>query len=1141
MAVDDAVSPELYSDSMVFAVALGVYEQSMPKDDLFEEGLVIFRRYRNNLRDGAEKYLRPLVEEEAAYASSAPRYRTMMTSTHKVGNTRYGIEAVLDIMRTRPSDIRATFQSSGAVRVVTSLSRCLDSDDPKTIMAELVRIPSVSRSRVTKSWIRKAAQEMGVVVSEVEATLVDAQDAKNLGTQLAEVEEQIQGANPMTPEGAELVQKREEVVAEIEGLARESLAPEVVVAVAASSAAAKDNDPLTRGMSADQIKAMRADGKALIAAGAGSGKTRVLAMMVVDKLRRGMLPRQMLVTSFTKKAAAEIRERVEKYGGEIPYGSDIGFGTTHKIAGGLLRSYGGVDDFTPLSGGDAHDIIRIAMEQVKMTGAPPGNPPVESFFPDISGKPITGLDFRKALELAYQRRNKVYGFLLDFIIGIFDPNNRWQSTWKGRTDPRTLTTNQQEILKKLFKATGIDYDPSTDPVLMAQDAKKGQRLAAVEEPIQTQRPVVAGGRKKDKLSGMAEKYATFKNPAKMWFNIGHPLTDEKSEGKPEPMEPGTFKRAISKYKGAAISPTEAWARDASPEAAVYGAYEWLKGPKGDPNFTGKTDFDDVLLNLIKKMVGSPGVLKKIQSNFKLVCVDEAQDLNKTQHIMFGLIAGYVDPAKVHKAGSAKKLKELARNDGKMTADTYVMIGDDKQSIYSFRGADPDQFIEMSDLYNQDADFKTYILKTNYRSGQEIVEVANRIIAHNTRQVPMTCEANPQRSSKGAVQLVDLPPVKNGNPQQAAEWVADKIEEEHSRGLLGEDSFNSYGIGVRSNAEAYAYGLELLKKGIPFRSKKNFFKNEMATAVLGWLTIIDEGLTGSSERVNEAMFKAMALPYSGLGKTFIDKTKLQAKGNYAKWLVDNWQDIYGSRGKWAERVEAFVENLLKVTSNKFENSDAALEFVMGLTGYDGSTVHETLIEKIKDDDEAMAEIRSANSEGEADEDAISSAAMAPISPIQDLMRKRANLSETMKFVRTLQNANEKLAVGEDSKKREPAVEIETIHKWKGREVRKMIVPIVGGRFPRQSDSEEEVADARRLAYVAITRGEEEVFVLNIPLSIEMPGGQAKVIQSQFIGEMCIPNRSLPMNEDEELDTFGMKLGSVEITPEMEEAYLRGEIE
>jgi DNA helicase-2/ATP-dependent DNA helicase PcrA len=847
-------------------------------------------------------------------------------------------------------------------------------------------------------------------------------------------------------------------------------------------------------------------GKAVIAAGAGSGKTRVLAAKVAYHVNELGVPlTSIMATSFTRKSAAELNDRIGNYGVTFTKQAAAGFGTTHSIARKLMMEYGG-----PIRGDlksyAQKTLIRLAMKQVEMTGGT-GDPQVTPLVALAGTQGASGaaeggagLTFLQACEKALDNRSRLNPFLRGFIESFFNPRDQWYSrtmrATKNLTDPAGLTEKQMGLLQGIFKQTGVSYSPSTDPNL----TKKARTAAG--KPL-----------------GF-DKYVSFNEPARQWFNLGLKLT---SNGKEDgtPISPGTFAMAITNFKGKMVSPSEAWTRFRSPEAAVYGAYEYLKGSNGEPDFQGTGDFDDVLIDISKFLLSNPAALQKVQNRFKTILIDEAQDQNRAQHLMFGLIAGYVDPAKAHLAGSVEKVKDLAYDNGRISADTYALIGDDKQAIYEFRSADPASFIDMRDLVGGGAGFTTAVLNTNYRSGKHIVDTAMNIIRNNDKQIPMVCEANPERIRSGAVNAVSFTPVQNGDFREPAMWFAETVEE-----LMEQDppqkGYSGFGIGVRTNAEAYAYSLELLKRGIPFKSKTNFFGDKTTKAMIAWLTLADE--TGDVDRINDSVLEATSAPKSMLGQRFVDAVKEQATGNYADWLQTNWSRIYGATGQWARAVENFASNLNEIRALNGQSPQVVLAKILALKGVDGLSFIEALKEKVREDEDAMSDLRSESAQGEVDEGAVEAAALAPIDPLKALLESRADLTESMKYIRTLQAANNKLGKNddpEDPASKQPAVTIGTVHSWKGLEVENMFVPFTGGKFPRADAEGDDLESDRRLAYVAVTRGEERVYIMDIP-TVRQVGEKSVIQTSRFVEEACVPtvpNWESPDKRGEDDDDAG----------------------
>jgi len=1143
---ESKIEPGYFIDLVVFLLAVDAYVKLKGEADPHaDEATKLLRRYQGEVVEGVQKFLQPLTAKGGAYARFRAGVGIASRPTRGVAQAQAQAQLLADmltVLRTHHDDLKATFTDNRAAGTAQKVANLAASESPETMLNGLATVPPASRLRMTRDWVKDAAKLAGVAPSDTEAVLADAEAAKNIGEDIRAVEARLNIVDPVSADAADLQEQKQELLSRLDAVVETSENPNVVLS-AAASAAAQDKVYATKvgkaqRLSADQERAMLVRGKGIIAAGAGSGKTKTLASKVVyhiDEL--GVPPRAIMATSFSKKSAAELRKRINDYGASFDKGEDTGLGTTHSIAGKLMMEYsnGGRDGMKKY---EQTNLVRLAMQQVGMKGGGGSPPPPTSLLsplgaaaaptqptPPVSGMG-GGLTFAQAVEQAYKASGRFpkNGFG-DFARGMIADFH--SKTQRGFVDPRRLSEKQESALGKIFDMARVYYDLDADPSLASNTRR------AAKKP-------------RDKDKGLREKYPSFSTPANQWFNLGLHLTDTGAEDG-EPLPPGDFLRAITKFKGRMISPSEAYHLASAkqlpdelgvPEAAVYAAYEYLKGPQGEVDFAGKGDFDDVLIDVSRMLLSNPRALSSAQARFKVILVDEAQDLNRAQHMMFGLLAGFIDPAKANKVATVKKIGELAKDDGSMTADTYCFIGDDKQAIYEFRGADPEAFIDMSDLVEGGAGFKTEILKTNYRSGELIVEAANRLIAHNKKQIPMTCAANPSRGDKGGISSVPFQPQDPNNMQEPAAWLAARVEEMMELGEAGKKGYDAFGVGLRSNAEAYTYGIELLKKGIPFRAKANFFGDANTKALLNWLTIADEGVNGDVARINDAVLNARTAPTSMLGQKFVDELTQRATGNYLVWLQQNYASIYGPRGFQTASVKTYVDNLTTVANLKNANlsNEQLLDTILGLQGTDGSTVKDALVDKVRDDDEIMAELRAADPKGEVTEESVLEHAMAPIAPLKGLLDARANITEAMKYVRTLQVANGKLTAEDDPEAKgfkEPAVTLGTMHSWKGLEVENMFVPVVGGKFPRIGATEDDLASERRLAYVALTRGENKVFVMDIPTLRRTKQGMT-VLKSQFMDEMCLPTTA-----PAKMASTRSRFAGMMDDPMLLDAFLKGE--
>lgn len=444
--------------------------------------------------------------------------------------------------------------------------------NPIGMLKMIARIPAASPSLM---WVSSTVRRIVVTVtnedlSEEEKHALSAQEARHASRAIKIANLGSVATDPMTPGGAEAVEKvieAQNIASQVSGeqdAASPLAAKRVLADLNAEGSSNVSGVARTLGLSPEQEYAMIDEGRVLIGAGAGSGKTRVLAGKVVYHIKEKKIPaRSVIATSFTKKSAGELKERILAYGGtDILDGAEGYVGTTHSVALSLQREYGPKGRADIVTEGLQKILVEIAIKQVGMSSEISVDPPQKS----------------------------------------------------------------RSILDELTHIAGLGVQGGRD-----------QRI----------------------------KSLYWQQPANQWWNLGtRELSDE--EGNPIGVKQATTE--ISKWKGQLISPSEAWSETKSGMAAVYAAYEWLK--RNDPQSVGKQDFDDILVDGVRLLARDKNARQAIQQRFKVVLVDEAQDQNNLQNVLFGLITGSIDPV---------TLKDRA--DGQMTAQTYCKIGDDKQCCH----------------------------------------------------------------------------------------------------------------------------------------------------------------------------------------------------------------------------------------------------------------------------------------------------------------------------------------------------------------------------------------------------------------------------------------------------------------------------
>ena len=249
------------------------------------------------------------------------------------------------------------------------------------------------------------------------------------------------------------------------------------------------------------------------------------------------------------------------------------------------------------------------------------------------------------------------------------------------------------------------------------------------------------------------------------------------------------------------------------------------------------DFDDLLINMLRLMEVSPEVKQKYQQQFQYILVDEYQDTNYIQFLL------------------VKQLAEPQNN--------ICVVGDDAQSIYSFRGADIRNILNFQRVYPQAKLFK---LEQNYRSTQNIVNAANSLIHKNIHQIEKTVY-----SEKEEGQPLNLQPYMDDRTE--ALGVASKIQRMKFKG------YDSFAVLYRTNAQSRVIEGELRKLNIPYRiyGGTSFYQRKEIKDALGYLRLAING------RDNEALLRIVGFPGRGIGETTMKKVSTCAIEHHASYL------------------------------------------------------------------------------------------------------------------------------------------------------------------------------------------------------------------------------------------------------------------
>jgi len=293
---------------------------------------------------------------------------------------------------------------------------------------------------------------------------------------------------------------------------------------------------------------------------------------------------------------------------------------------------------------------------------------------------------------------------------------------------------------------------------------------------------------------------------------------------------------------------------------------------------GAMDFDDLLLKFYELLKTNPESLSKYQHKFKFIMIDEYQDTNPAQY-------------------------EIVKLLGAMHENVCV-VGDDAQSIYSFRGATIQNILQFQKDYDE---VKVVKLEQNYRSTKNIIHVANEIISNNKGQIPKVLFTENNDGEKIKI-------VRTASDNEEGKFVADTIQEQKLRNHFANKEF---AILYRTNAQSRAFEEALRRMSITYTiyGGISFYQRKEIKDIVAYLRII------INSRDEEALKRIINYPTRGIGKTTLDKIVLLANThNITMWEVLADAARYGFRSGTLEVINQFVI-MIKSFSSMLEKQNA----------------------------------------------------------------------------------------------------------------------------------------------------------------------------------------------------------------------------
>ena len=350
-------------------------------------------------------------------------------------------------------------------------------------------------------------------------------------------------------------------------------------------------------------------------------------------------------------------------------------------------------------------------------------------------------------------------------------------------------------------------------------------------------------------------------------------------------KPGVILNRISTAKNNLITPVayhqNAQQKEADHAARIPRAGEiYLEYSKRCKN-AGAMDFDDLLLitNILFK--NYPEILAKYQHIFRYILVDEYQDTNFSQYLI------------------VKRLAETHHN--------ICVVGDDAQSIYSFRGARIENILNFKNDY---PGFATYKLEQNYRSTQVIVDAANSLIAKNKHQLQKTVFSE---NAKGERIKVLTAMNEHEEGYLVANEIFDHRMQEH-------DSFSDFAILYRTNAQSRVFEEILRKRNIPYKiyGGLSFYQRKEIKDILSYFRLI------INSRDDESFKRIINYPARGIGSTTLNKLEDAAgTSGCSIWEVATYPEkmlLAGLNAGTIKKISSFTQ-LISKFSNQFATTEA----------------------------------------------------------------------------------------------------------------------------------------------------------------------------------------------------------------------------
>ena len=412
------------------------------------------------------------------------------------------------------------------------------------------------------------------------------------------------------------------------------------------------------------------------------------------------------------------------------------------------------------------------------------------------------------------------------------------------------------------------------------------------------------------------------------------------------------------------------------------------------------DFDDLLLLPIELFKKNPDILNDYQDLYKYILIDEYQDTNEAQYIL------------------TKLLSEKNR--------LITCVGDDSQSIYSFRGANYKNILNFEKDYS---DAKTILLEQNYRSTSNILDAANQVIRNNKMRKDKNLW-----TARGIGEKIKY--YRAYNEKDEAQYVIRKVKELTNKGV----EYKDIAVLYRTNAQSRVVEEEMLKENLPYKviGSINFYNRKEIKDLLAYLRLIH------NSKDNVSLLRVINTPKRGIGLKTIENLTYKADENYTSIYeaIDSGKELEFKN--LIEKLKTIAEDLTLTE---------LIDKVLDASG---------MRQELESEGTLEAEVRLENLE--------------EFKSITKTFEEREGLVSLEDFLLETTLVSDVEEYKDDPNR----ISLMTVHSVKGLEFNHVfVIGMEEGIFPHMNSLMEnsEIEEERRLCYVAITRAKDDLHLVN----------------------------------------------------------------